>query len=507
MYIIQLIFSNERHNFTQFNIFHVLHSQGKRVVKGKINKKFPWSIDDFGEEFVFEDAVEALTIYRKITGSFMGLETKEFIVPDPYMKTVESIDVEASARAAARIKQARLRGEDSDSLIAAEIQRMESELQSASKEHEWPEHLAGMKLGSIVNRIRDGSLEVKHLPERKAQLDAIGFDWGDPKRFLDVPFEKAMCAMFAYFLIRGDLFVYENFIIPHDEPWPSVLGGYELGKVVRRIQELQHFFEAYHPEKVQLLRMLEFSWFPELALPLNPEAGEESWEDMYVEGMGHPFYHLNEPTVDMVETLQAQAAGLDGRAKSLYNYDVVKDYWKYGDLTDSGKAERDGRWSGADWLWWNGFNQLSREHEEKYGPSLGLELLRLLADFDGEKISEHYFDKEALDVIKTHDLQELRAEAISVGIDVKEEDDWEAVMQKIMDDPGIRALDSDPEYQRLIEAEIEAEEARIRSRMDNTDEDDDDDNASDKEMDEYEDDAGYKYSNEETFDESFTVLE
>ena len=51
---------------------------------------------------------------------------------------------------------------------------------SASDE-QWPEHLAGMKLGTIVSRIRDGSLEVKHLPERKQQLDAIDFDWGDSK--------------------------------------------------------------------------------------------------------------------------------------------------------------------------------------------------------------------------------------------------------------------------------------------------------------------------------------
>lgn len=486
-----------------------MFSEGKRVVKGKINKKFPWSIDDFGEDFVFEDAVEALTIYRRITGSFVGLETKDFIVPDPYMKTIESIDVEASARAAARIKQARLRGEDSDSLIAAEIQRMESELQGASKEHEWPEHLAGMKLGSIVNRIRDGSLEVKHLPERKAQLDAIGFDWGDPKRFLDVPFEKAMCAMFAYFLIRGDLFVYEDFVIPYDEPWPSILGGYELGKVVRRIQELQHFFEAYHPEKVQLLRMVEFSWFPELALPLNPEAGEESWEDIYVEGLGHPFYHLNEPSVEMVETLQAKAAssGLDGRYKSLYDFDVVKDYWKFGDITDSGKAEGHGRLSAAEWLWGNSFYQLSREHEAKYGPVPSLEMFRLLEDYVGKKISEQDFDRACLDVLKTLDLQDTRADAISLGIDVKDEDDLDMIMQKLKDDPMMQALESDPEYRRLIEDEIEAEEARIRSQMDDYDDDDDDDNVNEKEIVEDEDEAEYKSSSEEAYDESTTVLE
>ena len=35
---------------------------------------------------------------------------------------------------------------------------------------------------------------------------------------LDVPFEKAMCAMFAYYLIRGDLFVTADFVIPDNKP-------------------------------------------------------------------------------------------------------------------------------------------------------------------------------------------------------------------------------------------------------------------------------------------------
>eukprot|EP00957_Ditylum_brightwellii_P091870 6995199-Ditylum_brightwellii.AAC.1 len=134
-----------------------------------------------------------------------------------------SIDIEASARAAAAIAEAERAGGEasSETLIDAEIQRMEREMQSSSADltdlemeesasaaamaaAKWPEHLAGMTLGSLVRRIRDGSLEVKHLPDRKAQLDAIDFDWGNPVKFLDIPFDKAMCAMFAYYLIRGD---------------------------------------------------------------------------------------------------------------------------------------------------------------------------------------------------------------------------------------------------------------------------------------------------------------
>ena len=140
------------------------------------------------------------------------------------------------------------------------IERMELEMKGESnpdedsdeEEIKWPKHLAGMKLGSITQRIlSDGSLEVKHLPDRKKMLDKIGFDWGDARQFLDVPFLKAMCALFGYCLVRGDLFLDEDYIMPGDKPWPaSALAGFELGQAVKRFRELQNFFEAYHTEKI-----------------------------------------------------------------------------------------------------------------------------------------------------------------------------------------------------------------------------------------------------------------
>jgi hypothetical protein len=41
-----------------------------RVVKGKRTKDIPWFNDDFGDDFVFEDVVEALTVYKNIYGDF-----------------------------------------------------------------------------------------------------------------------------------------------------------------------------------------------------------------------------------------------------------------------------------------------------------------------------------------------------------------------------------------------------------------------------------------------------
>lgn len=439
-------------------------SQGKRVTKGTIQKNIPWFNDDFGDEFVFEDVVEALSVYKDIHGDFDNIDI-DFVVPEPSIGA--NFDIDASAAAAAAIAKAESMGEDSDELIAAEIERMEAEMKGNNyrdvDNSKWPEHLAGMKLGSITERIRDGSLEVKHLPERKQQLDAIGFDWGNPKKFIDVPFEKAMCAMFAYYLIRGDLFVYDDFVMPDGKPWPISLAGFELGKTVKRIRELQNFFEAYHPEKVRLLRRVEFVWFPDLALPLNPEEGPESWEDTFVEGVGHPFYQVNDPSVATIERLQAEGPFDDSDStSSYYDYNEVSQFWEQGDITDTGKDSERPNWRPAEWLWFNGFNQLSAEHEERYGVSAGLEMVRLIEQYHKGEISETEFDARGKAAIVQWEEEQLRSEAISAGIQVTPDDNMESIIEKIKNDPDCQALDSDPEYLRLLEAEIDAEEARER---------------------------------------------
>lgn len=440
-------------------------------MKGAIKKFIPWFNDDFGDDFVFEDVLEALEIYKEIHGSFESLHANlEFVVPEPTFGS--DLDVDAAAAAANAIAQAESMGEDTDALIAAEIERMEYVMSTSgnigdddnmvpSSSTKWPEHLAGMKLGTITARICDGSLEVKHLPERKEALDNIGFDWGDKKKFIDIPFEKAMCAMFAYFLIRGDLFVYEDFVMPGEKPWPKVFAGYELGKTVKRIRELQNFFEAYHPEKVRLLRRVEFVWFPELALPLNPEDGEDSWEDIFVEGVGHPFYQLNEPSVSIIEKLQAEGPfDEDDTNKSWYDYNEVADFWERGDITDVGKESERPNWRPAEWLWFNGFEQLAQEHEQRYGMSPGLELLRLIEGYHDGKISEAEFDKRGKAALIKYEEEQFRVDAISAGIEVDKDDTMASIIEKIKEDPQFLALDDDPEYKRLIEAELDADEAR-----------------------------------------------
>lgn len=371
-----------------------VRSSDRRIRKGKQYKSIPLYNDDFGEDFVFEDVVEALTLYKAIYGDFSNFtrENTDFIVPSPEsnafgQEEATAFDTAASARAAAAIAAYEEEGRSSESedLIAAEIRRLQEEVspyfkQTVMKKEsiqiqdlQWPEHLAGMQLGYIVKRIRDGSLEVKHLAERKAALDAIDFDWGDEKYFLDIPFEKAMCAFYGYYMVRGDLFVWDDFVMPNEDPWPVALAGYEIGKAVKRVRELQNFIEAYHPDKEQMLRMIEFVWFPSLALPLDPSEGGATLEHRICEAYGHPnYFELPEMPPTLIEKIFENGAVIETDDpkqwyKRYYDWEYVKDLWY-----DLGCRDR------AFALHRAGYPELAAEHASKYGTGYYDDLLIML---------------------------------------------------------------------------------------------------------------------------------
>ncbi|CAJ1930515.1 unnamed protein product [Cylindrotheca closterium] len=360
---------------------------GKGFLKGKQSRDFPWFNDDFGDDFVFEDVVEALTLYKSFYGTFSNFTDESFVIPvkddtvSPFDAPDDDFDfldeTMPPSRAAPSIAQ--FEGFDDLDLMEEfaepgsgkmnEEEDAEEEAPAVTlqpiAEVDWPEHLGGMLLGNIVSRIRDGSLEVKHLAERKAQLDAIGFDWGDPKYFIDIPFEKAICAMFAYYLVRGDMFVSDDFVMPDVDPWPQALAGYEIGKAVTRIRQLQNFFEAYHPEKVSLLRMVEFVWFPTLALPVDPNEPEMTAEMLKLSALGHPDYaKMIDIPMGLPEKIHAEGPFHDSDDPRLWwrkyhSWDLVQDYWY-----------QNGRRDNAFILRGLGYPQMADEHEEKYGPGL-----------------------------------------------------------------------------------------------------------------------------------------
>eukprot|EP00977_Amphora_coffeiformis_P005031 scaffold1064_cov85-Amphora_coffeaeformis.AAC.20 len=458
-------------------------TSSRRVIKGKQEKNIPWFNDDFGDDFVFEDVVEALTVYKSFYGDFSNLtQAEDFVIPSRVEPTgflddddddaLATFDIDASARAARAIAKYEEEGDTdrSKDLIAAEIERLKKEVgllteeESETKEEvpklddkkgEWPEHLTGMKLGNIVARIRDGSLEVKHIPERKKQLDKIKFDWGDDLKFVDVPFEKAMCAMYAYYMIRGDLFVYEDFVMPDEDPWPQALAGYEIGKAVKRLRELQNFLEAFHPEKVSLLRMIDFVWFPTTALPIDPDEPEMDDELLRLSALGHPDYaKMIDIPMGLPDRIIADGPFYESDNpkhwwRIWHNWDYVKDYWYQQGRRDNAFVLRN-----------MGYPKMGDEHEAKYGPGLFKliegTLSTIEAGIDGKTVEEKkeilsklsYYRQEMLDCTDVH--PEERDKLL---------DQFDEHMREIMKDSNIDfVIGEDDVYEEAEEDDAEEED-------------------------------------------------
>lgn len=361
------------------NTFSLNVRSNMRVVKKPRTKYVPWRNDDFGGDFVFEDVVEALTLYKQVYGSFDDIEETEFVVPEPVEESLRLSPFELAAMNSDS-------PDDFDDIDGPwDVDEDDDALRnkfSVVASSDWPEHLGGMTLGRLVRRIRDGDLEVKHLSERKAKLDAIGFDWGDPKRFIDVPFDKCMCALYAYYMIRGDTAVVKDFVMPDEEPWPKVLAGFDLGAAVVRLRELQNFLETYHPVKMTLLKMFDFIFFPELAHPIDPDADEVSWEHEYVKSFGHPLYnYFRDVPLGLPEKIMAMGPDENG---SWYNYEYIKEY--YGDAKGP-------YYSVADIMRGMGFPVLAAEHEEKYGLSAYRKTELLKDRLEREGISGDAYEK------------------------------------------------------------------------------------------------------------------
>jgi hypothetical protein len=130
-----------------------------------------------------------------------------------------------------------------------------------------------MKLGARVSKIRHQEHYVKDHPERRAELDALGFVWDDLER----RWEEEHVALLAYHEMHGDLQMPRAFVVPSEAPWPEETWGMMLG---RRVDQIRHREEAlgmklgkrvddirskeiyvkHHPERRAELDVLGFRW-------------------------------------------------------------------------------------------------------------------------------------------------------------------------------------------------------------------------------------------------------
>lgn len=150
----------------------------------------------------------------------------------------------------------------------------------------FPRYLLELKLGRGVWSVRHGDYDGFEVPERRAVLDALGFDWGNVgvyQRFRWAP-------MFEGLKIYARTFAYPNpptdFIVPEEEIFPMWMHGMPLGEWVSAARVQQQMLFEYYPQRVDHLRTLGFLWWipPDESLPekyytslVQPPRPERPW--------------------------------------------------------------------------------------------------------------------------------------------------------------------------------------------------------------------------------------
>ena len=119
----------------------------------------------------------------------------------------------------------------------------------------WPAEVWGLKLGSRVSNIRSQEIFVKEHPERRAELDAMGFVWDGLER----RWELVRDALGVYKELHGDLEVPYLFVVPSAATWPAEAWGLKLGSRVQKIRS-QEYFVKEHPERRAELDEVGFRW-------------------------------------------------------------------------------------------------------------------------------------------------------------------------------------------------------------------------------------------------------
>ena len=96
---------------------------------------------------------------------------------------------------------------------------------------------------------------MKHHPERRAELDALGFVWDEFER----RWEEVRAALLVYQEVHGDLEVPYAFVVPSEAPWPQEAWGIKLGDRVNNIRSREDYVKD-HPVRRAELDALGFRW-------------------------------------------------------------------------------------------------------------------------------------------------------------------------------------------------------------------------------------------------------
>lgn len=190
---------------------------------------FVWDVS----EWQWSRVIGALRAYKKLHGQLASVP-RDFVVPhQPMLGTARRREVTAAA---------------SNDTTKTGLE--------AEQDWPWPPEAAGIKLASTISNIRSKQRFIVDRPHRRAELDALGFEWGG--RY-DAEWELVHRTLAVYRDVRGDLLVPQAFVVPSCAPWPTDAWGLRLGSRVDNIRSQRAYVKG-RPTRIAQLEELGFVW-------------------------------------------------------------------------------------------------------------------------------------------------------------------------------------------------------------------------------------------------------
>jgi len=120
---------------------------------------------------------------------------------------------------------------------------------------DWPKPLWEVRLAKKIYHLRFWHRFVVGSPQRRNQLDALGYLW--PR--LQDEYNLILEALVIFKSIHGHLLVPSKFVVPCEKDWPEHLWDMALGTKVNQIR-VRHDFITNHPSRWLQLHEMGFVW-------------------------------------------------------------------------------------------------------------------------------------------------------------------------------------------------------------------------------------------------------
>ncbi len=127
-----------------------------------------------------------------------------------------------------------------------------------------------LDLGHGVESLRAGDIDGFEDVQRRKELDALGFLWGDLSQHLRFRFVPMFIGLRIYHMMHGICLPPEEWCCPDEEEWPYWMLNMPLGRWTSICRVQQQLLLEKYPQRHQMLRELGFKyWIP--ASTLHPK--------------------------------------------------------------------------------------------------------------------------------------------------------------------------------------------------------------------------------------------